>query len=281
MPVYHVNSFSLKVVFRTKEDFIYAINRLALCADRTSTAILAYCFMSTHFHLIVRTHYIRDFIITYKRALTKHLNTKQGRSGAMFNISHRELLTLNEMVIGLNYVLKNPIHHGICHTPFSYPYSSVGCYFKEELYPTASKKRTEAFCTPQKLDSITRKGIFGSFTIEPHQKIASFEIIDPQFFVSNTDTCNLYGSPKNFLYQLNKPLSEEVEKFGSDFEKYAKYESTISLGEKLLDWDVCQFIDSAISPKKVGELTDEDRSNLQVKLSKLGISRYQFKRCAE
>ena len=37
------------------------------------------------------------------------------------------------LLTAIAYILRNPLHHGICDTPFEYPYSSVRAIFRKEL----------------------------------------------------------------------------------------------------------------------------------------------------
>ena len=44
-----------ELLFRTKEDYIHGIVCLTLAAHKTDATILAYCLMSNHIHICVRT----------------------------------------------------------------------------------------------------------------------------------------------------------------------------------------------------------------------------------
>ncbi len=281
MPIYHVNSFSQKVVFRNEDDFLFAINRLAICAKHTLTEILAFCFLSTHFHLVVRTNFLNKFIETYKRSVTRMLNIQYGRNGTLLKIYHRQLISQTELIAGLNYVLKNPVHHNLCAYPSSYPYSSVNCYFKEEIqredYFHGERKRD--ICLPSELDLSTYRYLFGTFKADDSFRVISNRFIDPESFVDYRHTCTAYSTVRNFIYNMNKPLKEELDLFSIDSSPYPKNENQISLACKLSDIDVCNYIDSIVFSKKIGEITSDDLSELWNKLQKLGVDRYQFDRC--
>lgn len=280
--IYHINSHSSKVVFRNEEDFELAINRLAVCAMYTHTNVLAYCFMSTHFHLIIRTSSLEEFVEKYKRSITKLLNKRAGRRGSLFQVSNRKIIGQNEMLIALNYVLKNPVHHKVSITPFSYPYSSINCYFREELLKpeTMRHERKMIKCYANDLDCFTYRTIFGAYRAADSFEILSYRLVNPISFVDIQKTTAIYDSVRNFLYQINKPLSEETKLFKSNNEKNLIGSSAISLAGKFMDWDVCKWIDSEVYPKKVGELTKQELSLLWNIACSNGIDKYQFERCS-
>lgn len=280
--IYHINSHSSKAVFRAKEDFELAINRLAVCAMHTHTNVLAYCFMSTHFHMIVRTSSLEEFVENYKRSITKLLNKRAGRKGSLLQVSNRVIMDQSELLIALNYVLKNPVHHNVSITPFSYPYSSINCYFREELLKpeTMRHERTMIKCYANDLDCSTYRTIFGTYKAADSFEILSYRLVNPISFVDVHKTTAIYDSVRNFLYQINKPLSEEIELFKSNNNQYLIGSSAISLAGKLMDWDVCKWIDSEIYPKKIGALTEQELSRLRHIAHSNGIDKFQFERCS-
>ena len=70
---YHICNQSQRIIFRTEEDHIFAITRLAICAEATQIDVFAFSIMSTHFHLILRgeVENIRNFIKLFSRGLLK------------------------------------------------------------------------------------------------------------------------------------------------------------------------------------------------------------------
>ena len=108
-----------EVMFRCREDFIRGINCLCLAAHYTEAILLAYVFMSNHVHIIVRTEDPQKFMIKFRYSYNKYFNAKYHRKGRIgeekfFKI---ELIGLHHMLTAIAYVLRNPVHHGICATP--------------------------------------------------------------------------------------------------------------------------------------------------------------------
>ena len=105
------------IVLHSKENEVICRN------DQDYTAV-----MSTHAHTAMVSTDPRKSIKRIKLAYTRYFNSKYGRSGSLFEDD-----TYCEQVNGylrqrmlLNYILRNPIHHGICETAFRYMHSSIG-----------------------------------------------------------------------------------------------------------------------------------------------------------
>ena len=124
-----------EVMFRSRADFIRGINCLCLAAHYTEAILLAYVFMNNHVHIIVRTEDPERFMMKFRYAYNKYFNAKYHRRGRLgeeqfFKI---ELEGLYHLLTAIAYVLRNPVHHGICATPFGYEFSSIRGIFRKEF----------------------------------------------------------------------------------------------------------------------------------------------------
>lgn len=279
--IYHLNSKSLKVLFRNEDDYLTAINRLFVCAANLMTDVLAYCFLSTHFHFIIQTYNIDEFVRSYKKSLTQTLNNRYNRKGKLFDTTYRELTDPYELIIALNYVLKNPVHHKIAEVAFSYPYSSIGCYFSEEIQRVGyySFRKKESFSKASDLDFASYREMFGSYKANDSIKIIDSRYVLPECFVKANPVCALYNNAKTFMYNMNKALKEEIDMFGNDFDLINNQFSLVSLNGKLSDTDVCKVVDDFASPQSYVHLSKEEVDVLYEKLRKRGVDKYQFQRC--
>ncbi len=285
--VYHLCNFPTKVIFRNEEDYQIAICRLAACAYSTSTEVWAYAFMSTHFHLVVKSGYINKFIKLFKINIAIWHNKKY-INNIRIDVDKRELLNEGEIKTAVNYVLKNPIHHKIANVAFRYQFSSAYIYFSEQIYPMEHfeyERIIKRYKKPFDLTKVIYRTLFAS-----HQVPNSYLILDntsllPDSFVKVGVIEKLYTNVREFIYNMNKPLKEELEMFDSDItgkqsdNTSSRYiESRESLFGKLTDIQVCKIIDDYLYPRTYTQITPADKSILLGILRKQGVDRYQFER---
>ncbi len=291
--IYHLCNISPKVIFRDEEDYSIAICRLAACAYTTATEVWAYAFMSTHFHLVVKSDNLAKFIKLLKVNIAIWHNKKY-INNIQIKIGKRELNNEGEIKTAVNYVLKNPIHHNITNVAFSYPYTSAYIYFKEQIYPAhlLYYDRILNRCRrPSEAGYTINKKLFAS-----HQVPDSYLIIDnksllPDSFVNVRIIEKLYSNVRDFIYNMNKPLKEELEMFDNATEQRINangkqsgnntqrfIESRESLFGKLTDLQVCKLIDEYLYPRTYTQITSEEKSTLWRLLQQKGVNRYQFER---
>ncbi len=279
--IYHLCNLSPKVIFRNHEDYLDAINRLAACACATSTEVWAYAFMSTHFHIIVRTDKVDEFIKLFKVNISR-LHNKRYLNYMQISISKRSLLGKGEILTAVNYVLKNPMHHQITEVAFSYPYSSAHIYYKERIgmnvFLTGDKYKP-FIQKPSELGVKACRSLFGSHILPDTYNILDGKVVQPESFVKVRIIERLYESVRGFIYNMNKPLTEEVEMFGQETNAINSNETETSLFGKLTDIKVCQIIDRYIAPKTYIQITPEERVALSEILHREGVNKFQMERC--
>ena len=87
---YHVSSKALEknVMFRTREDFVAAMNDVAMCSLRFDVQILCFCLMGNHFHFILSGgyHECRKFGEEFKRMCAMVMRQTQDIEKAMKNV---------------------------------------------------------------------------------------------------------------------------------------------------------------------------------------------------
>ena len=237
-------------------------------------------FLSTHFHIIIRGNNADRFIEYLSRCITRGYNSKYHKQIKM-NISKRQLENPFSIMTAINYVLKNPIHHKLCLVPLNYPYSSIGCYFKNEL---SRKKYCEEenktpYKRPSELINVSYRELFVKHKAPEHFLIAGDRMVIPETFVNSRYVELLYDNSKKFLYNMTKPLQEEIEMFGEDRNAINAHLNKIALCGRLTDTEVCKLIDGFSAPHSFTELSEKELSELWLKLQKLGVDKYQFERC--
>lgn len=196
-----------EVLFRDEEDMIRGFNALAIAATSTETRILGESIMSDHTHSVVQTDDPKELSHITRYNYTRFFNSKYERTGRLgerkpFTL---ELIGLRHIVTALSYVLRQPVHHGITSTPFAYKHSSANYIFRKELgkdvIPEYLPDRNRYIHVAR-----TSAGIMEQYKMDKDGLFLREEIIDTEY------TEELYISPRNFLYQMNRLSGEEWER---------------------------------------------------------------------
>jgi putative transposase len=95
--------------------------------------ILAYCFMPTHFHLVLKQTKENGISIYLGKVLnsyTRYFNAKHGRSGPLWASRFKNVLVgTDEQLLHLTrYIHLNPSSAGIVDSPYDWKYSSLNEY---------------------------------------------------------------------------------------------------------------------------------------------------------
>jgi REP element-mobilizing transposase RayT len=129
--VYHLTAQGVRhsALFRAGRDRSDWVDLLPELCGRYRWTCLSYCVMTTHFHLLVRTH---------AATLAAGMQWLNGRWGEAFNRRHREvghvfrcryrseLISREEHLLEVSrYIPLNPVRAGLCLDPLDWPWSSV------------------------------------------------------------------------------------------------------------------------------------------------------------
>ena len=192
-----------EVMFRSRTDFIRGINCLCIGAHNTGAILLAYVFMSNHVHIIVRTEDPEKFMMKFRYAYNKYFNAKYGRTGRLGeeNFFKIELIGLYHLLTAIAYVLRNPVHHGICATPFGYEFSSIRGMFRKEF-----GWQNSGNILPRK--SAYRFLPWRSALPESYQ-MNSEGMILPETVIDAQDIEHQFSTARSFLYYMNRLSGEE------------------------------------------------------------------------
>ena len=192
-----------EAMFRSREDFIRGINCLCIGAHNTGAILLAYVFMSNHVHIIVRTANPEKLMMKFRYAYNKYFNAKYSRTGRLgekkfFKI---ELVGLYHLLTAVAYVLRNPVHHGVCATPFGYEFSSIRGMFKKEFGWQNS-------CNI--LPSKSAYRFLPCRSVLPEGFLMNSEgMILPETVIDSQDIEHQFSTARSFLYYMNRLSGEE------------------------------------------------------------------------
>ena len=195
-----------EVMYRSEADLIMGFNCLALAVLSTESRLLAEGFLTTHHHLLLQTDCQKEVMYRSRYAYSRYFNSKYFRSGRLGERSYFGLETegLHHITAALNYVLRQGLHHGLSSTPFGYRHCSANAIFRNELGKND---------LPEMMPSSGRYMYLPGNNSLPENKyrmskdglLLREDVIDTRYVEE------IYISPRNFLFQMNK-VSDERDK---------------------------------------------------------------------
>ena len=117
-----------RAIYRDESDRLLFLELLAATCERFRWRCFAYCQMTNHYHLLVRTpepnlaRGMRDVNGRYAQAF----NRRHHRVGHLFQGRYRAILVDAEtqLLAVLAYIVRNPVRAGMCEEPSAWPWSS-------------------------------------------------------------------------------------------------------------------------------------------------------------
>lgn len=157
-----------EVMFRDADDVRFFINALASTSWKYGIELYADTEMSNHVHLMLMasdkhnnvlssgyagqfidkdgldingsilynsSNQLHSFVSTLRKRMTRYFNMKYDRCGRIGERSFFSTVVSGNyhLICACSYVLRNPLHHGVSGTAFSYPFSSINDLFPLEL----------------------------------------------------------------------------------------------------------------------------------------------------
>ena len=195
------------VLFREKEDYVYGMNLVALCAGKFWESIRLYTFqiMSNHFHFVLsgEKFQVEEFYNELYMRLRKYLAFK-GRISDIKGVKMRVLPidNLSYMRNVIAYVNRNGYLIDDDSTPFSYPWGSNVCFYR---YETASDS-----ILLSKLTVRNKRKMFHTHQDEfpPHFRVSG-DMVLPQCYVHIGTAENFYRNAHHYF----NLISRRVESF--------------------------------------------------------------------
>lgn len=286
-----------EVMFRDEEDHGVFVNLLALRVFAEQTELLADAEMSTHAHLNIFSSEPMHFASNLRLSYTRYFNRKYNRSGRLgqkYTFLLKVLGHVHQMVLD-NYILRNGLHHGAAPTAFGYKYCSVRDMFVEDIGLQTEKPAT---WTRSEMASILPR--HAEFPDEYQMNESG--IFVRRSFMELRRVEQYYGSPRNFLYQMNRLTDESWQKEQLEDRTVKPITlADVELGDeksiaqmlknetgryytraRLQDLDVCRLIDNDIlqTTKTVYQLTDSEKQRIGRQLfNEFHIPEHQIRRC--
>lgn len=131
--IFHVYTHCVWAVphlYRDDVDRIEFLRQLARVTSKTGWTCIAYCLMTSHYHLIVG---VGDGVLptamhSLNLSYARHHNRRHGLRGHVQfqRYGSRRIDDPGDLLEGFRYVVRNPVEAGLCSAPADWPWSSYG-----------------------------------------------------------------------------------------------------------------------------------------------------------
>ena len=252
---YHVSSKALEKndIFHSREDFVTAMNDIALCVLKYDVMILCFCLMSNHFHFVLKGSY-RDcysFANEFKRMCAIRMRDRNGDVAGLKDVDlHFDLLDSQEYLENaIAYVLRNPMAARIIAMPYFYEWSSMMAYFRG---------RNPLPGTPLKSISIRRRRelLRTRHDFVPDTYVLSADgYVHPACYVASEEVEKIFKHPSRLLVALAKRVENE-------FEVASGAANQIVMLDSELKTHVLELISNEFGVNSLTQLSADDRLRL-------------------
>jgi putative transposase len=133
-----------EILFKEENDLDYLQNLLLDLAQRYTWNLEAWAIFANHYHFIAHSSdnpsSLRKLITHLHAASANHLNKKHNTPGrkVWYQFWDTRITFQKSYLARLNYVLQNPVKHGLAKQAIDYPWSSVN-WFKTKASPAHYK----------------------------------------------------------------------------------------------------------------------------------------------
>jgi REP-associated tyrosine transposase len=127
-------------VFERRADVRYFLSRLAKAVRRGEIEVLAYCILTTHFHMLVRSHgRLSPALRRTQTDFVRRFNRSNDRDGPLFRgrFLSKPVDTRTYLCNAYVYVLENAVDAGLAASPHEYPWCSAGALERRRPPPLA------------------------------------------------------------------------------------------------------------------------------------------------
>ena len=170
--IYHIynRGVNREKIFFSKKNYDYFVYKMSFHFQKKA-AILAYCLMPNHFHILVKVQSpdfiqggLRPFFIAYTLAV----NNEQNRVGPLFQGHYQSNLIDSDdyLLECLQYIHANPVKAGLVARPQEWEYSSYRAYFTKNTNSMIQTKWIFDF-----FDSIQEFSMFSQSAIEDREPV--------------------------------------------------------------------------------------------------------------
>ena len=151
---YHILNRAVgnELLFRDETDYSYFFNKVERFLFSVAD-LIAYCLIPNHFHFFMRIHnketilknlnivstesievLISNAFSNFFNSYSKTYNLKYSRKGKLFILPYKRILIEENsyFISVINYIHRNPIHHGLTKNYSTWKYSSYNAYLSND-----------------------------------------------------------------------------------------------------------------------------------------------------
>ncbi len=154
--IYHVinRGLSRRTVFENRADIRFFLSRLARCVRQGRIEVIAYSFLATHFHLVLRSldGNISETMRLVENAYVRRFNRPRKRDGSLFRSRFLAIPveSLAYLQVLIRYIDQNAVEAHLVSDPVDYPYGSARYLSRPTRRPLwLSRTVTDVFLTTQ------------------------------------------------------------------------------------------------------------------------------------
>lgn len=192
-------------IFQNTSEVLHAIDLLAVCSHQYDVDVLAYQFLSNHYHLILKCKSPAAFMQAYRISFTRYSNYKNCSVGAIGRTRYsRGVIThRNKLEDRLIYVLRNSVKHKVVEHSYIDPHNSTKYYFQEERGVTGSSNLTQA--GEKRYLNNSKYYIPSSYLLDENGHIY------PRSFLKYREVEKIFKNYPNFIHKISYPTAQEIE----------------------------------------------------------------------
>lgn len=254
-PYYHVSSKALEKndIFLTREDFVTAMNDIALCSLRYDVKILCFCLMCNHFHFVLRGSYKEcyAFMNEFKRICAIRMRDRTGEVSGLKDVDlHFDLLDTQEYLENaIAYVLRNPLAARVIMMPYFYEWSSISAYFRGSTQLHGMPLNTLSIRKCREILRTRHDVVPADFILSPQG------FIHPACYIAADEVEKIFRHPSRLMMLLAKKVENE-------FEVASGAAQQIKMTEAELKTQVLELVRNEFGVNSLAQLSADDRLRL-------------------
>lgn len=256
---YHVSSKALEKndIFTSREDFVTAMNDVALCALRYDVMILCFCLMSNHFHFVLKGSYQEcyAFMTEFKRICAIRMRDRSGDVNGLKDVELRfDLLDTQEYLENaIAYVLRNPMAARIIMMPYFYEWSSILAYFRGRSELSGLSLATLSIRKRRALLRTRHDAVPENYILTEQG------YVNPACYIAAGEVETIFRHPSRLMMALAKKVENE-------FEVASGAANQIVMTDPELKTHILELIRTEYGVNSLSQLSADDRLRLCLKI---------------
>lgn len=192
-------------IFQNNNEVLHAIDLLAIYSHKYAVDVLAYQFLSNHYHFILKCESPAAFMQAYRLSFTNYYNNKNCSVGSIGRTRYSRGVITSEDILEekLIYVLRNSVKHRVVKHSYIDPHNSSKYYFYKE----------RGLANPEKLTPAGEKRFLrhSKCYIPAAYLLDENEHIYPRSFLKYQEVEEIFGNYADFLEKISHPTPKEIE----------------------------------------------------------------------